>query len=89
MISDLHRLKELKARIEFLRASVSEAELIHSIEQSLTQFCEFQVTFSHSDKSWEYYILCDVKYPAEPKEVFTDRLDSLYYTISFLVKQEY
>jgi hypothetical protein len=89
-MTDLERLKELKQRIEFLRESISEAELIHSVEQTLTEFCEFQCTFHKFNKKWEYYIRCYIKYENIILVKWnTNKLESLYYNIKVLVTGEY
>lgn len=86
-MSDRVRLIELKHRIEFLGKSTSEAELIHVIEEELTQFCEFQCTFNRFDKSWEYYIRCSIQYPSLRTQRKSNKLYALYISIYTLITE--
>ncbi len=87
-MSDLERFKELVKRIEFLRNTTSEAELIHAIEQELCTFCEFQCTFHKYAKCyWDYYIRCDLKYPPKDIPKSDNKLESLYKVLLFLVRE--
>ena len=72
---------------KILSELTSEAELIHAIEEELTQFCEFQCTFNRFDKSWEYYIRCSVQYPHSTTPRKRTKLDALYVSIYTLITE--
>jgi len=91
-LNDLSKLIGLKRRIEFLRHSISEAELIHDIEQKLTAFCGFQCTFSFYYKTWKYSIrvsIPDTNSSDSREPLSNNRLTALYTSIETLIKGIY
>ena len=85
--SDKPALLQVLKHIEFTRNMMSEAEVIHSAEELLTQFSEFQVTFNKYNKSWDYYIRCRTQYPNSRTPDSTNKLEALTISIETLIEK--
>ena len=79
-----NKLIDLKCKIEFLQNSTDHDILVGSIERLLTEFTEFQCTFSKYSKAWDYYIRCEFQHSAAFNRKHSTKLDALYAAISDL-----